>query len=253
MDKKTVFITGAANGIGEECAKLFVEKGYFVGLYDIDEPALIKLQQELGKENTCMGVCDISDIESVKKAFSEFGSITDNKLNILCVNAGIMVQGKFESFSAERYKSLVNINAFGSTNTILQAFPLLKNTKDSTVVITSSSSGMFGIPKFAGYSATKAYLKSLTESLAAEFEPLNINVVSVMPLFVKTQMMDKIENKHKAYLTPEKIAQVIYTAGTSPNKKRHYLVGKNLKAMELLRRTLPTKTFSGVVKWYLKE
>ena len=196
MNKKTVFITGAGNGIGKAAAKLFLEKGYFVGLYDIDEEALKVLQSELG-DNACYSYCDITSEESVKNALTHFAKHTDGKLNVLCANAGIVLNDKFEAFNLNQYKKLIDVNMFGTTNTILQALPYLKQTKNSGVIITSSSSGMFGIPKFAVYSSTKAYLKSLTESLSTEFKPYLIKVSSVMPLFVQTKMMDNIQNNYK--------------------------------------------------------
>lgn len=252
MNKKTVFITGAANGIGEAAAKLFLEKGFFIGLYDIDETRLKILSEEIGEANCCYKYCDITDETSVKTAFAHFGGYTGGKLDLLCANAGIVLNGEFESFSSENYKQLINVNAFGTTNTILHAIPLLKQTENSRIVITSSSSGMFGIPKFAVYSGTKSYLKSLTEALSTELKPNKIQVSSVMPLFVETDMMNSIDNKHKAEITPAQVARVIYKAGTT-GKKRHYLVGKSLCTFNLLNRLLPTKTFQGFIKWYLKE
>lgn len=251
MNNPTVFITGAASGIGLAAAKLFSSQGYYVGLYDIDEKGLIELNNELGQKNSCYSICDISDENSVKLAFLHFSKNTNNRLDVLLANAGIILQGKFEDFSAEQYKKLININAFGTTNTILQALHMLKTTKNSALVITSSSSGMFGIPTFAAYSSTKAYLKSLAESLATEFKPYKIKVANVMPLFVKTKMMNDIDSKHKANLTPEQIAKVIFKAATK-SKKRHHLVGANLRAFDLLRRLLPTKAFERFIAWYLK-
>lgn len=252
MNKKTVVITGAANGIGKAAAKIFIENGYTAYLLDIDEENLKILTKELGEDKCFYKYCDIGDIESVKNAFAFISGHTGNKLNVLVSNAGVMLNNKFESFSAKEYKDLININSFGNTNTILQALPALKNTEESSIVILSSSSGMFGIPDFAVYSGTKAYLKSLTEALSTEFKEYKINVSSVMPLFVQTNMMEDIKNKYKAEITPYQVAREVYTAATT-YKKRHYFVGKNLWAMDLIRRLLPTKAFQKFVNWYLNR
>lgn len=251
MEKKSVFITGAANGIGKAAAYQFIQNGWFVGLYDLDEEGLETLSNELGKENCCYKKTDITSEEDLKASVDQFLSFTNGRMDVLLANAGIIVQMPFDESTPKAYKKLIEVNSFGTVNTIMQSLTALKNTECSRIVITSSSSGMFGIPHFAVYSATKAFLKSITESLSTEFANYNIGVSSVMPLFVKTNMMNDIESKYKALLTPENIARVIYVAATK-GKKRHYLVGKNLRLMDFLRRALPTKAFQKVLKIYLK-
>jgi len=252
MDKRTVFITGAANGIGEATAILFASRGWYVGLYDIDINKLSTLAEKLGVKNCCYSECDITDEQSVVNAFDNFSAHTGGKLDALIANAGIIYQGPFDSHTPEQYKRLINVNAFGTINTVFGGLKMLKNTLHSHIVITSSSSALFGIPTFAVYGATKAFLKSFTEATSSEFIKYNINVSSVMPLFVQTKMMNDIDSKHKALLTPENIATVILRAATI-GKSRHYLIGKNLKVMSLLIRLLPTKLAEKIMRTYLHE
>ncbi len=252
MDKKTIFITGAANGIGRATAEKFIKEGWYVGLFDIDETNLKKLSKELGEENCCYKKCDITNVEEMQAAVKHFTDNTKGRMDVLFANAGIIVQGKFEEGGIEAYRRLVNVNSFGVTNTVYQALPALKKTKKSQVIVTSSSSGIFGIPSFAVYSSTKAYNCSMVEALGTEFAKYNISVCSIMPLFVQTKMMDDIEDKHKAFLTPEDIAKTVFKA-TKKTKKVHWLVGKNLGMMGFMKRILPTRAFQKFIKAYLKE
>lgn len=251
MERKSVFITGGANGIGKAAAELFAANGWFVGAYDIDEQGLINLQKVLGKNNLHYGVLDVTNETAVSTAMAEFAKLNQEKIDVVLSNAGIIVQQPFESSTVKAYKKLIDVNAFGMVNVIYAALPYLKNSKHGKVVITSSSSAIFGIPNFAVYSATKGFLRNLTEALSTEFAKYNIEVSSVMPLFVQTNMMDSIEKKYKAEITPQKVAALLYHASTK-GKKRHYLIGKGLTLMKVMNRLLPTKLFQKIIKSYLK-
>lgn len=171
-------------------------------------------------------------------------------MDLLVANAGIIVQMPFESSNVAAYKRLIEVNAFGTVNTVYNAIPLLKTTKGARVVITSSSSAMYGIPNFAVYSSTKGFLRNFTEATNIELEKHGIWVNDIMPLFVQTKMMDKIEDKYKAELTSEMVAAAVYKA--SKGKKIHYTVGKGLGLMKFMYRVLPTKWFKAILKMYLK-
>jgi len=251
MDRKTVFITGAANGIGRATANKFAQRGWFIGAYDLDESGLKSLCEELGSENCIYKVMDVTSEESVDEAMTQFSEKTGGKMDVLVSNAGIIVQEPFENSSPRAYKKLIDVNAFGMVNVIFKSLPLLKKSEGARIVITSSSSAMFGIPNFAVYGATKAFLKNLTEALSTELAKYKIEVSSIMPLFVKTQMMEKIEKKYSAELSPYDVADKIFYASTE-GKKRHYLIGKNLRMMRFLNRVLPTKTYQKVLKKFLK-
>lgn len=251
MDRKTIIITGAANGIGKAIAQLFAKEGWFVGAFDLDEKGLTVLKKELGAKNCFTHACDISTEESVATAVSEFAKVTDGRLDVLVANAGILFQGNFEKYTVAQYKKQIEVNAFGTVNTIYQSLDLLKKTPGSRIVITSSSSALYGIPNFAVYSSTKGFLRNLTEALSTEFAHFDIKISDVMPLFVSTSMMDGIEKKYKANHTADDVAKVVYKAGTT-GRKRHYLMGGQLKILSFLGRFLPIKTVEKIIKSNLK-
>lgn len=250
MDKKTVLITGAGSGIGMALAKKYHEMGWFVGMLDVSEKPLAELSKEFGQDNCFYKVTDITDEKAVNESISAFSQKTGGVLHVLAANAGIIVQKPFEQGTQSAYRKLVDVNAFGAVNTIYSALPLLKNTSGARVVITSSSSAMYGIPDFAVYSATKGFLRNLTEALNIELEKHDIWVSDVMPLFVQTNMMNSIETKYKAELTPEVVANTIIRATT--NGKIHNLIGKGMTKTYLAYKFLPIKTFKRVLTKYLR-
>ncbi len=247
MHKKTIFISGAANGIGERTARLFVDKGWFVGLYDIAIEKLEVVAEQLGKENCCYKKCDITSKEDLKEAFAHFSSYTNNKMDVLLANAGVMTQGEFNKKTLQEYEHMVNVNIMGTVNTIYLGLDLLKNTPKSKIIISSGMNAIFGSPYFSIYDGTMSFLKSLTESLSSEFSKYKIGVSSIMPLFVLTDMMDKVDPKYSTNLRPIKVSKKIYYAATK-GKKLHYLVGPKSFTYGFLYKVLPIKVFQKMVK-----
>ncbi len=239
MDKKTVWISGAANGIGRATARLFSKKGYYVGLADINEAGLQQLQKELGVKNSHYMVCDVSDSASVEAAFASFAEKTGGKLDLLIENAGILAVSYFEETPIEKYRKMIDVNAFGYVNQAYYALPYLKKAKNAHVILISSSASIWGIPFYSVYAGTKAFVKSLTESLRTEFSRFGITVNSVLPHMVKTAMEEtQIQGgaaPDQFKITPEMTAKVIWKAANKP-VKLHWVMGENIGLFFFLKR-----------------
>jgi NADP-dependent 3-hydroxy acid dehydrogenase YdfG len=87
--RKSIFITGAASGMGRETAKLFAAKGWFVGAFDVNMEGLQTLQQEVGTDNCLIRRLDVTDKADFDATVAAFGDETDGKLDLLFSNAGI--------------------------------------------------------------------------------------------------------------------------------------------------------------------
>jgi NADP-dependent 3-hydroxy acid dehydrogenase YdfG len=81
--RKSIFVTGAASGMGRETARLFRHKGWFIGAYDVNLEGLRALEKELGAENCLMRRLDVTDKADYEGAIAQFGGATDGKLDIL--------------------------------------------------------------------------------------------------------------------------------------------------------------------------
>ncbi|MET0271391.1 MAG: SDR family oxidoreductase [Phenylobacterium sp.] len=197
--RKSIFITGAASGMGRETAKLFASKGWFVGAYDINEKALESLPDELGKGNCLVRRLDVTDRADYRAALDAFGPAAGGRLDILFNNAGIGRGGPFEQQPFEDILAVVQVNLIGVLIGIYEAIPLLKATPGSLCFTTSSSSATFGMPGIAVYSATKHAVKGLTEALSVEFKPLGVRVADVLPGLIDTPILPReaIENAPK--------------------------------------------------------
>lgn len=189
MAKQTIFITGAASGIGRATAKLFAERGWFVGAADLDSKGLDSLRTEIGAENCFIATLDVTDKDAFDEVIQAFGEATDGRLDILYNNAGIGVTGFFEDIPFEKTLDVVRVNLIGVLNGIHAALPLLKQTPNSLCFSTSSSAATYGAPRLAVYAATKFAVKGLTEALAVELSRCGVRAADVLPGLIDTPIL----------------------------------------------------------------
>ncbi len=193
--RKSIFITGGASGMGRATAKLFVERGWFAGVYDVNAAGLGILEQEIGSDNCITGVLDVTQKTDVDLAMAAFARETDNKLDLLFSNAGIGESGWFEDIPYEAAMRVVQVNLIGVIASIYSGLSMLKNTPNSLCFITSSSSATYGMPRIAVYSATKHGVKGLTEALSVEFARHGVRVADVLPGLIDTNILRSTPNR----------------------------------------------------------
>lgn len=187
MPKQSIFITGAASGIGRATALQFFQRGWFVGAVDIDAEGLATLQTELG--NDCFtSVLDVRDKNAFDSVMQEFAKAADNRLDILFNNAGIAVFGFLDEIPFEKVIDTININLIGVLNGIHASLPLLKQTQNSLCFSTASSAACFGSPGLAVYGATKVALKGLTEAMSVELAKYGSRAADVSPGIIDTPL-----------------------------------------------------------------
>ncbi|PKM29873.1 MAG: short-chain dehydrogenase [Gammaproteobacteria bacterium HGW-Gammaproteobacteria-11] len=210
--RQSIFITGAASGMGRETARLFQQQGWFVGAYDLNPSGLQDLQAELGADNCLIGQLDVSDKAAYEQAIEAFSTASGGRMDILFNNAGIAMRGLFDEMPFEQQMRLVQVNFIGVLNGIHCALPLLKATPNALCFTTSSSSATMGMPLIAVYSATKHAVKGLTEALSNEFRRYDIRVADVLPGLIRTGMPDDALLAAAAPTGPFRVIEAIEVA-----------------------------------------
>lgn len=246
---KSIFITGAASGIGRETARLFADKGWFVGIVDINSDELYSLQAELGEGNCCLATANVVDVDSLGAALEVFSTLTGGKMNVLFNNAGILRMGLNDTISLEDQLLTIDVNIKGVLNSINFALPLLKQTPGARIISMCSASSVYGMPELAVYSATKHAVRALTEAFDIEFELYGIRSCDIMAPYIATPMVT--EALQQAYsvtstgvnLWPSQIAALVWKAahGRKLHWKIHpmtYLLFCTLWALPFLRRPI---------------
>jgi NAD(P)-dependent dehydrogenase (short-subunit alcohol dehydrogenase family) len=218
VSRPSIFITGAAAGIGRATAELFAQRGWFVGLYDIDEAGARALAAKLGPGNSCAARLDVADYAAFERALAQFWQSANQRLDLLFNNAGIGSAGDFEALSMEHHRAIIGVNFQGVVNGCHAAFQYLSKTPGARVISMSSASAIYGAPGLASYAATKFAVKGLTEALDIEWRRYGIMVRDILPLFVDTAMVTRFESQLKAkevlgmHLVPADIANVVWRA-----------------------------------------
>ena len=247
---RSVFITGAAAGIGRATALTFARNGYTVGGYDIDEAGLTSLATEIESlgGTAVTGHLDVTDPDEMSQRLAEFTHTTGGRLNVMINNAGILRTGRFEDIDVVSQLCEIDINAKGVVNGCHAAFPYLRATPHPVVVNLASASAIYGQPELATYSATKFFVRGLTEALDLEWNRYDIRVISMWPLYVQTAMTDGIKTGTTESLginlTAQDVADAI-AAAVEPSLLRrafhqvHFPVGSQTKASAVAARFSP--------------
>lgn len=248
--KKSVFITGAGSGIGAATARVFSRQGWFVGLYDLNEASVRELAEELGPD-TAHGPVDVTDRESVETAIKGFVAQVGGRLDVLCNNAGIFIDKEFGETDAGFLEKLVRVNVDGVQSCAHTAYPFLRETPGARLINIGSAASISGVPNEATYSATKFFVRGLTEALALEWAKYDIKVSVVMPSYVKTPMTDTpgiswIE-KFGMKLSAEEVAETIFRA--TQEYKLHWILPREARLQSFLIRAMPLRWQLGFARW----
>ena len=208
----SIFISGAAQGIGAAIATLFYQHGYKVGIYDINLVQAKKLAQQLGLQAKA-GLLDVAHYESWQQALSEFQAWA-GEINVLVNNAGILYSGAFEQTDIGAHHRTIDINVKGVLNGCHAALPFLKQAHFARVINLSSASAIYGQADLFSYSASKFAVRGISEGLDIEWQKYAIRVLDVMPLFVQTTMVKDMNaasiHNMGMHLTALDVAQQVY-------------------------------------------
>jgi NAD(P)-dependent dehydrogenase (short-subunit alcohol dehydrogenase family) len=247
MSKPGIFITGAAAGIGRATAELFASRGWFVGLYDVNEAGVQELRRSLGEANAVAGFLDVTDAAALERALAQFWDAAGKRLDVMFNNAGIVAVDDFENVPLARHHAVIDVNFKGVVNGAYAAFKYLKQTPGACMISMSSASAVYGAPNFAVYSATKFAVKGLSEALDIEWHRHGITVRDLLPLFVDTPMVQHFEHKPKSMdilglrLRAPDIARTVWRAASWPRwwPRVHWYPGFQTWSLAFTQKFLP--------------
>ena len=206
-DKKVIWITGASSGIGKALSIKFAQEGWIVAASARREGLL----QELTKinQNIHSFPLDVTNPEQCKKVFEDIRKKFNN-IEISIFGTGIHDPNSEKKFNLEKIREIMEVNYFGTMNSINSVYDYYNDKKSGQISIISSVAGYRGLPAAGAYCASKSALTSFTESLRFEMMRKNVRVSLVSPGFIKTPMTDQNDFPMPMIKSPEFAAEKIY-------------------------------------------
>lgn len=190
LTDRVALVTGGSRGIGKAVVELLASCGAHVAInYVKDEQSAadtVSNARTVGVKALAIQA-DVSRVDEAERllqqAVEHFG-----RIDFLICNAGIWEGGPVESISEELWDKTLGINLKGTWAVCRAAVPLMKKQRFGRIVIVSSTAGQRGEANVSNYAASKGGQISFTKSLAPELAPFGINVNSVAPGWVETDM-----------------------------------------------------------------
>ena len=251
MGHKTIFITGGASGIGRAVAERFGRAGWFVGIADINEEGMAGTAALIPAGFSSQHKLDVRNRAAWDGALADCAAASGGKIDVLFNNAGIPIGGRIIDCSTEEVERTLDINLKGVIFGAQAAYPYLKaSAPGSCLLNTASAAGIYGVPGGSVYSATKFGVRSITESLDAEWKDEGILVRDLMPSFIETPLLDHAPNRQSnedirgsvraAGLEITPVSAVADAAWEAVHgKKLHTLVGKTASRLAFAARWMP--------------
>jgi len=207
MNKKTIWITGASTGIGKSLAIKFAKNGWNVAVSARREVLLKELKNI--DENIHSYPLDVTNVDhcisTAKLIIKDFKQID------ICVFGTGMHDPKSEKrFNLEKIRKIMEVNYFGTMNSINSVYDYFSERKEGKISIISSVAGYRGLPAAGAYCASKSALISFAESLYFDMIRKNVKVFVICPGFIKTPMTDQNDFPMPMIKSAEYAADKIY-------------------------------------------
>jgi len=212
LGEKVCLITGGAQGIGEACARLFLEQGAKVVIVDIQSErgqSLASQLQQQGHEILFIAsdIGNKAEVDAViKQVIAQHG-----RLDVLVSNAGIFKAAPFLEVSESDFDEVLRVNLKGAFLMGQAAARVMKDLGGGAIVHMSSVNGVLAIPEIASYNVSKGGLNQLTRAMALALADDGIRVNAVAPGTIATELASK------AVLTSEEARNKIL--GRTPMKR----------------------------------
>lgn len=240
-----VLITGASRGIGRELALLAANGGARVLATGRDENALAEVSDKATQAgNDCQYLAGDITCPEFRSTLVNHAETTMGGLDGLVNNAGSGTWNHVDAGDEGTFRSLMETNFFAPVELVRLALPLLRLGRKPAILNVSSRCGRCALPAWTEYSASKAALVGMTESMRAEFARFDIDVLLALPGKTATAFLDncakregKADLKFEDGMHPTRVARALL--GMLKTGKREAWIGGDSFWMLMIRRFFP--------------
>lgn len=187
----TVLITGASAGIGESLARCFAADGHRLVLVARSADKLEALADRLAAEHGSKVWVMPADLGQPDAARALATQLKRKRIaiDVLVNNAGVLEHGAFAAIPGPRHQAMIDLNITGLTAMLTQFLPRMLKRGHGRILNVASIGAFQPVPSLATYAATKAYVLSLTESLAEELRGSGVTITALCPGITATGML----------------------------------------------------------------
>ena len=216
---KTVIVTGSGGGLGRSHALEFARRGANVVVNDLGGSV-----DGSGGSSEAADAVVKSIIDNGGKAISNGASVTDDKgvanmveqtlsefgrIDVLVNNAGVLRDKSFTNMSMSDFEFVVDVHLMGTVKTTHAVFPIMKEQNYGRIVVTTSSSGLYGNFGQSNYGAGKMGVVGMMNTLELEGAKYNIHVNALAPVAWTRMTEDLMPPEAEALLTPESVTPAV--------------------------------------------
>ncbi len=239
---KTVLITGASAGIGKETAYVYAENNFNLILVARRKENLEKIKQNIEKKQKVkvnIFDMDLSKSESAEQLYNKVKE-ANLKVDVLINNAGFGINGEFIKIDINREEDMLILNMISLTKICKLFAKDMVNKKEGHIINIASTAAFQGIPKFATYAASKAYVLHFSEAIAQELKKHNVFVTVINPGATQSEFADTAGFKGDVFSkapSSRNLAEFIFTS--AKKKKISAIHGLKNKIMVFSGRFSP--------------
>ena len=193
LKNKKIIISAGASGIGWATAKICLSRGALVYICDLNIKLLNKIKKHsLNNKRLFSYKCDASNENEVSNFFKQIKKKT-NKIDALINNVGVAgPTGSLEKLNSKDWENTLHTDINSHFYFTKRAIPLIKKSKNGSIINISSTAGILGFPLRSPYAASKWAIIGITKTLAMELGKFNIRVNAVCPGTIKGERMKRV-------------------------------------------------------------
>ena len=187
-----ILITGASSGIGEELARQYATKENELILLARREDKLYTIRKELYEQCKSIEVvvADVTDFIPLQEKIKAIGDI-----DMVILNAGISLGHSDRITPIGDFKKLYDVNVLANHAILEILLPMFEEKRSGKIVFISSLASLISVPSSKIYSSSKRALNAYAEGIRYEYKPKGIDVINILPGFIKSEITDKNEFK----------------------------------------------------------
>ena len=188
---KVAVVTGASSGLGVQFAEVLADAGADVAVLARRVDKLQAVSEKIKAKGKVCRVykCDVSVESEIVDVFAAI-AIDFGKIDILVNNAGIVIPGPTETYTAENWDKVFDVDCRGVFLAAREALKVMAKNGYGKIINIASVAGLLGFPVGASYSASKSAVISLTRALSAEYAPKGITINAIAPGVFASEMTE---------------------------------------------------------------